>query len=63
MDHQNQIIYLSNEQENRLVKKLALFTFRKVRAISTQLIEAPSQISQISIDLRDAWRESAIPKA
>jgi hypothetical protein len=41
-----------------VVKKVALTTFRFVRAAGTQAKKIPVQLAQSFVDVRDAWVES-----
>ena len=56
-------IELSSEPSQRLVKRLALATFRTLRAASTQASKVPGVLAQAGADIKCAWQESAHPKA
>ena len=47
----------------RLVKRTALIAFRALRTLAAQVQKAPVLVQQVSVDLRQAWEESALPKS
>ena len=58
------VVYLSPAAEKRrLVKRVAASVFGMVRAVSHRAQTAPAIVQQSVSDIRDAWVESARPKA
>ena len=62
MKHDNKIIQLDAPQSTRLVKRLALTAFCGVRYVAGALGQLPVVASHTAHDIRDAWRETALPK-
>jgi hypothetical protein len=61
---QVQSIPLSHPQPvARPVKRGALAVFRSLRLAAVQAKKVPAALAQASIDVREAWRESAGPNA
>ena len=56
-------IQLADASTERLVKRMALGTFRTLRVASDQLRKVPGVLAQAGADIKCAWQESAHPKA
>ena len=54
---------LKTEESGRVVKSLALFTFRALRYVAEQAAAVPDAVVQAAADVREAWNESSNPKA
>ena len=62
MKRDTKIIQLDAPKKTRLVKRLALTAFSGVRYVAGTLSQLPVVASHTAHDIRDAWRETALPK-
>ena len=62
MKIETKIIQLEALQKTRFVKRLALTAFCGVRYVAGTLSQLPVVASHTAHDIRDAWRETALPK-
>ena len=53
----------TTESESRVVKTIALFTFRGLQAVIDAAKEVPGIVTQAATDVAEAWEESRAPKA
>lgn len=63
MTKATQTITLESPAPRRVVKRLALFAFSTIRGTVSSAIKLPSALLDAASDVRDAWRETASPKA
>lgn len=64
MKNHLRIIPLSNHNEEvKVVKTCALFTFRALRTVADYVSQLPAVATQAATDVRDAWEESSRPNA
>ena len=54
---------LKTDSSERVVKSLALFTFRALRYVAKQAAAVPDAVVQAAADVREAWDESSRPNA
>ena len=62
MTIETKIIKLDPPHKTRLVKRLALTAFSDVRYVASTLAQLPAVAAYTAQDIRDAWRETALPK-
>ena len=53
----------TSSTNSRLVKSVALFTFRGLRSLVDAVSEVPDLVSQAASDISEAWEESGRPKS
>lgn len=63
MTKATQTITLESPAPRRIVKSLALFAFGTLRGTVNSATKLPGVLLDAASDVRDAWRETASPKA
>ena len=56
-------ITLESKPTQRIVKRLALLAFTSLRYTANSTAQIPNVLTIAASDVRDAWRETAQPKA
>jgi hypothetical protein len=63
MTKSKQTITLKPKESKRITKRLALFAFSTFRGAIDNATKLPGVLLETASDIRDAWQETARPKA